>query len=90
MAYPICGTITTKFLPNSVSIDEYKILHCKKWNIDISTSSMCKMYIQLHCRDRISLSKLRCANSKLTIYKHIYIHDSDVCTVCNLNVCGDE
>ena len=41
-------------------------------------------------RDRISLSKLRCANSKLPIYKHIYSHDSDVCTLCNLNVCGDE
>ena len=43
-----------------------------------------------NCRDIISLSKLRCANSKLPIYKHIHINDSDVCTLCNLNVCGDE
>ena len=75
----------------------------QKWNTDISTSSICKMYILfnkqldfenylLHSnyRDRISLSKLGCANSKLPIYKHIYIHDSDVCTLCNLNVCVDE
>ena len=75
----------------------------QKWNTDISTSSMCKMYrifkkqldfenylLHSNYRYRISLSKLRCANSKLPIYKHIYSHDSDVCTLCNLNVCGDE
>ena len=43
-----------------------------------------------NCRDSISLSKLRYANSKLSIYKHNYIHDSDVCSLCNLNVCGEE
>ena len=43
-----------------------------------------------NCRDRISLSKIRCANSNLPIYKHINIYDSDVCTLCNLNVCVDE
>ena len=75
----------------------------QKWNTDISTSSMCRMYrlfkkqldfenylLHSNYRDRISLSKLRCANSKLPIYKHTYIYDSDVCTLCNLNVCGDE
>ena len=75
----------------------------QKWNTDISTSSMCRMYrlfkkqldfenylLYSNCRDRISLSKIRCANSKLPIYKHIYMYDSDVCTLCNLNVCGDE
>ena len=75
----------------------------QKWNTDISTLSMCKMYklfkkqldfenylLHSNYRDRISLSKLRCANSKLQIYKHIYIHDSDDCTLCHLNVCGDE
>ena len=41
-------------------------------------------------RENNSLSKLRCANGKLPIFKHIYIHDSDVCTICNLNVCGGE
>ena len=61
----------------------------QKWNTDVSTSSMCRMYrlfkkqldfknYMLHSnyRDRISLSKLRCANSKLPIYKHTYIYDS--------------
>ena len=76
-----------------------------KWNTDISTSSMCKMsrlfiyikkldfeYYLLHSisKDRISFSVLSFANSKLPIYKHIYVYDSDVCTLCNLNVCGDE
>ena len=31
-----------------------------------------------NCKDRISLLKIKCANSKLPIYKHIYIYDSDV------------
>ena len=67
----------------------------QKWNTDITTSSMCKMYriffnylisitiCYIQITDIISLSKLRCA-------KHIYIHDSDVCTLCNLDVCGNE
>ena len=72
----------------------------QKWNTDISTSSICKMYrifikkidfenylLHSNYRDRISLSKLRYANSKLPIYKHIYNRDSEVCTLCNLNVC---
>ena len=43
-------------------------------------------------RDRILLSKLRCTNSKLPIYKHIYtcMYDSDTCTLCNLDTRGDE
>ena len=43
-----------------------------------------------NCRDKIELSNLRCSNSKLPICKHTYINYSDVCTLCNLNVCGDE
>ena len=75
----------------------------QKWNTDVSTSSMCRMYrlfqkqldfknylLHSNYSDIISLSKLRCANSKLPIYKHTNIYDSDVCTLCNLNVCGDE
>ena len=31
----------------------------------------------------------RCRNSKLPIYKHIYLYDSDICTLCNLNSKGD-
>ena len=50
---------------------------------------MCIMYILFVVR--ISLLKLRCANSRLPIYKHVYIiDDSDVCILCNLNVCGNE
>ena len=107
MAYPICGTSSKNFLPNSVRsfIIHQRIedIALQKWNTDISTLSMCKMYrifkkqldfenylLHSNYRDRISLSKLRCANSKLPIYKHIYSHDSDVCTLCNLSVCGDE
>ena len=75
----------------------------QKQNIDISTSSMCGMYrlfkkqlnfenylLHSNYRDIISLSKLRCANSKFPINIHVYAYDSDVCILCNLNVCGDE
>ena len=41
-------------------------------------------------RERILLTKYKCTNSKLTIYKHIYLYDSDICTLCNLNSKGDE
>ena len=41
-------------------------------------------------RERISLTKYRYTNSKLPIYKHIYLYDSDICTLCNLNSKGDE
>ena len=41
-------------------------------------------------RERISLTKYRCTNSKLPIYKHIYLYDYDICTLCNLNSKGDE
>ena len=40
-------------------------------------------------RERISLTKYRCTNSKLSIYKHIYLYDYDRCTLCNLNSKGD-
>ena len=40
--------------------------------------------------ERVSLTKYRCTNSKLTIYKHFYLYDSDICTLCNLNSKGDE
>ena len=56
------------------------------WYTDISTSSMCTMYILfkkqlnfedylLSCnnRERISLTKYRCANSKIPVYNQIYV-----------------
>ena len=59
----------------------------QKWYTYISISPMCTLYklflkhlnfekhiIYTCYRDRISLSKLICTNSKLPIYKHIYIH----------------
>ena len=39
---------------------------------------------------RIALAKFRCANSKLPIYSKIYMYDTHVCTLCSLNVHGDE
>ena len=44
-------------------------------------------------RERISLTnidKYQCANSRLPVYRLIYMYDSEVCTFCNLKVNGDE
>ena len=75
----------------------------QKWFIDLSNSSMCITYKlfkkQLHFekhllnsnfKDRISLTRLRCSNSKLPIYNTIYLYDAQKCTLCNLDVLGDE
>ena len=74
-----------------------------RWYTDLSVSSLCTFYRQFkqklcfekyllmsNSRERISLTKYRCTNSKLPIYKHIYLYDSDICTLCNLNSKGDE
>ena len=74
-----------------------------RWYTDLSVSSLCTFYRQLkqklcfekyllmpNSRERISLTKYRYTNSKLPIYKHIYLYDSDICTLCNLNSKGDE
>ena len=74
-----------------------------KWYTYISTSSMCTMYILfkkqlnfeeylLSCnyRERISLTKYRCANSKIPVYNQIYMYETELCTSCDLNVNGDE
>ena len=37
-----------------------------------------KYLIMPNSRERISLTKYRCTNSKLPIYKHIYLYDSDI------------
>ena len=47
-------------------------------------------FLHSNCNDMLSLSKPRYANIKLPINKHIYMYDSDVRTLCNLNICGDE
>ena len=38
-------------------------------------------------RERISLTKYRCANSKIPVYKQIYMYETEL---CNLNINGDE
>ena len=73
------------------------------WFIDISSSSMCifyrlykkhldfERYLTIsHYSDRISLTKFRCANSKLPVYDQLYMYDTDKCTLCDLNARGDE
>ena len=79
------------------------IIAMNRWYTDLSVSSLCTFYRQFkqklcykkyllmpNSRGRISLTKYRCTNSKLPIYKHIYLYDSDICTLCNLNSKGDE
>ena len=41
-------------------------------------------------RERISLPKYRCANSKIPVYNQIYMYETELCTLCDLNVNGDE
>ena len=73
------------------------------WYTDISTSSMCTMYrlfkkqlnfedylLSCNNRERISLTKYRCANSKIPVYNQIYMYETELCTLCDLNVNGDE
>ena len=41
-------------------------------------------------RERISLKKYRCVNSKLPVYNQIYMYETELCTLCDINVNGDE
>ena len=41
-------------------------------------------------RDQVSLTKFRCASSKLPVYDQMYMYATDTCTLCDLNVRGDE
>ena len=74
-----------------------------KWYTDISTSSMCVLYrtfkkqldfekylLNSNYSERISLSKLRCANIKLPVYSDIFMYDTNLCTLCDLCITGDE
>ena len=49
-----------------------------------------KHLLNSYCKDRINLTKLRCSNSKLPIYSTIYLHDTQTCTLCNMDALGDE
>ena len=48
VAYSICGTSSKNVLPNSVRLfiihQRIEDIALQKWNTDLSTSSMCKMY----------------------------------------------
>ena len=45
VAYPICGTINTQFLQCKVILHRrIEDIALQKWNTDVSTSSMCRMY----------------------------------------------
>ncbi len=78
-------------------------LALQSWYANISASSMCAMYrlfkrqltfdnyLLNPChRDRISLTRFRCSNSKLPVYNQIYKYDTNKCTLCNLDTIGDE
>ena len=73
------------------------------WYTYISTSSMCTMYrlfkkqlnfdehmLSCNNKERISLTKYRCANSKIPVYNKIYMYETELCTLYDLNVNGDE
>ena len=40
--------------------------------------------------NRIALTKCRCSNSKMPVHNQIYMYDTDMCTLCDLNLVGDE
>ena len=75
----------------------------QKWYIDLSNSFVCitcklfkkQLHFEKHLlnsnfKDRISLTRLRCSNSKLPIYNTIYLYDTQKCTLCNLDALSDE
>ena len=73
------------------------------WYTYIFTSSMYTMYrlfkkqlnfedywLSCNYRERASLTKYRCANSKIPVYNQLYMYETELCTFCDLNVNGDE
>ena len=40
-------------------------------------------------REQISLTKYRCANSKIPVYNRTYMYETELCTLCDLNVNGN-
>ena len=41
-------------------------------------------------KERISLTKFRCSNSRIPVYNQMYLFQSELCNLCDLNLCGDE
>ena len=75
----------------------------QQWYTSVSSSSMCATYrlfkkqlnfekylLMSNNSNRISLTKFRCSNSKMPVHNQIYMFDTDKCTLCDLNVVGDE
>ena len=75
----------------------------QNWYTEVFTSSMCTIYrrfkkqldfenylMSANTRERISMTKYRCANSRIPVYSQIYMYDTEACTLCNLKVTGDE
>ena len=74
-----------------------------KWFSEVSTSSMCSTYrlfkkelnfegylMNPNYKNRISLTKFRCSNTKMPVYNQIYLYDTDICNLCSLGARGDE
>ena len=50
-----------------------------------------KYLLMPNSRERVLLTKyIDVQIVHISIYKHIYLYDSDICTLCNLNSKGDE
>ena len=47
-------------------------------------------YLLSNYREWISLTKYRCANSKIQVYNQLYMCETELCSLCDLNVNGDE
>ena len=75
----------------------------QNWYTEVFTSSMCTIYrrfkkqldfenylMSANPRERISMTKYRCANSRIPVYSQIYMYDTEACTLCNRKVTGDE
>lgn len=74
-----------------------------RWYANVSSSSLCSLYrifkksfcfeqylLNGNFRDRTALTRFRCTNAKLPVYNQIYQYDCDICTLCDMNVRGDE
>ena len=40
--------------------------------------------------NRTSLTKLRCTNSKVSVHNQVYLYDTHMCTLCDINLVGVE
>ena len=51
---------------------------------------MKKLDFENYLMSTINVTLYRCAISRITVYSQIYMYDTEVCTLCNLKVTGDE